>query len=64
MEGVTEPIKEAVVKLLLKAREAMLGIRNHMRQMGEAAGVPVVYCLFDLMLINVHVYAFLFLLKM
>ncbi|XVF13699.1 hypothetical protein REPUB_Repub08aG0230300 [Reevesia pubescens] len=41
MEGVTEPIEEAVVKVLLQAREAMLGIRNHMRQMGEAAGVPI-----------------------
>ncbi|XP_017973406.1 PREDICTED: phosphomevalonate kinase isoform X1 [Theobroma cacao] len=41
MEGVTEPIKEAVVKALLQARDAMLGIRNHMRQMGEAAGIPI-----------------------
>ncbi|XVE65356.1 hypothetical protein DITRI_Ditri07aG0174400 [Diplodiscus trichospermus] len=40
-EGVTESIKEAVVKALLEAREAMLGIRNHMRQMGEAAGIPI-----------------------
>lgn len=41
MEGVTEPIKEAIVKVLLMAREAMLRIRSHMRQMGEAAGIPV-----------------------
>lgn len=61
MEGVTEPIKEAVVKALLQARDAMLGIRNHMRQMGEAAGIPVGYCLFDLMLASFHlVILFLF----
>ncbi|XVF52059.1 hypothetical protein PTKIN_Ptkin04bG0234400 [Pterospermum kingtungense] len=41
MEGATEPIKEAIVKALLKARETMLGIRSHMRQMGESAGVPI-----------------------
>ncbi|MBA0744229.1 hypothetical protein Gogos_006864 [Gossypium gossypioides] len=41
MEGVTEPIKAEVVKVLLKAREVMLEIRNHMRTMGEAAGVPI-----------------------
>ncbi|KAL4384410.1 hypothetical protein GQ457_15G008070 [Hibiscus cannabinus] len=41
MEGVTEPIKEAVVKALLRAREAMLEIRNQMRTMGEAAGIPI-----------------------
>ncbi|XLR15173.1 hypothetical protein S83_043111 [Arachis hypogaea] len=32
--------KEAVIKALLGAKEAMLGIRYHMRLMGEAAGVP------------------------
>lgn len=41
MEQTTEPSQEAVVKALLGAREAMLGIRHHMRQMGEAAGIPV-----------------------
>ncbi|EEF42261.1 ATP binding protein, putative [Ricinus communis] len=41
IELVTEPSQEAVVKALLGARNAMLQIRNHMRQMGEAAGVPI-----------------------
>ncbi|KDP21278.1 hypothetical protein JCGZ_21749 [Jatropha curcas] len=36
----TEPRQEAVVKALLGARNVMLEIRNHMRKMGEAAGVP------------------------
>lgn len=35
------PNKEAVVKSLLGARDAMIVIRNLMRQMGKAAGVPV-----------------------
>lgn len=43
MEQATEPTQEAVVKSLLGARDAMLGIRYHMRLMGEAAGVPVGY---------------------
>lgn len=41
MEQATEPTQEAVVKSLLGARDAMLGIRYHMRLMGEAAGVPI-----------------------
>nr|AMB19700.1 phosphomevalonate kinase 1 [Taraxacum kok-saghyz] len=30
-----------IVKALLGARDAMLKIRSHMRQMGEAAGIPI-----------------------
>lgn len=30
-----------IVKALLGSRDAMLQIRYHMRQMGEAAGIPV-----------------------
>ncbi len=41
IEQATEPSREAVVKALLGSRNAMLQIRNYMRQMGEAAGVPV-----------------------
>ncbi|KAB1226370.1 putative phosphomevalonate kinase [Morella rubra] len=41
LEQASEPNQKAVVKALLGARDAMLGIRYHMRQMGEAAGVPV-----------------------
>jgi len=37
----TEPINEAIIKELLEAREAMLRIKILMRQMGEAASVPV-----------------------
>ena len=51
MEQASEPIQEAVVKSLLGARDDMLGIRYHMRQMGEAAGVPVGYSLFDTLLV-------------
>lgn len=40
-EQSTEPSQEAVVKALLGARSAMVEIRNLMRQMGEAAGVPI-----------------------
>ncbi|KAJ1379455.1 Ribosomal protein S5 domain 2-type fold [Sesbania bispinosa] len=40
IEQASEPNKEAVIKPLLAARDAMLGIRYHMRLMGEAAGVP------------------------
>lgn len=50
MEQASEPNQKAVVKALLGARDAMLGIRYHMRQMGEAAGVPVGSFLFDWML--------------
>lgn len=41
IEQATEPRREAVVKALLGARNVMLEVRNHMRQMGEAAGVPI-----------------------
>ncbi|XP_039069243.1 phosphomevalonate kinase, peroxisomal-like [Hibiscus syriacus] len=41
VEGVTEPIKEAVVKALLREREGMLEIQNRMRTMGEDAGIPI-----------------------
>ncbi|CAL9217032.1 unnamed protein product [Arabidopsis halleri] len=37
----TEPINEAIIKELLEAREAMLRIRILMRQIGEAASVPI-----------------------
>jgi len=37
----SEPNKEAVIKALLSAKDAMLRIRYHMRLMGESAGVPV-----------------------
>ncbi|KAL6176078.1 hypothetical protein ACLB2K_052714 [Fragaria x ananassa] len=41
IEQVSNPNHQAIVKALLGAREAMLGIRLHMHQMGEAAGVPI-----------------------
>ncbi|KAJ7943889.1 Phosphomevalonate kinase [Quillaja saponaria] len=41
IEQASEPSKEEVIKALLGARDAMLSIRYHMRQMGEAAGVPI-----------------------
>lgn len=41
IEQATEQIQGEVTKALLGARDAMLRIRYHMRQMGEAAGVPV-----------------------
>ncbi|XP_057760400.1 phosphomevalonate kinase, peroxisomal-like [Arachis stenosperma] len=41
IEQASEPNKEAVIKVLLGAKEAMLRIRYHMRLMGEAAGVPI-----------------------
>ncbi|CAK9173466.1 unnamed protein product [Ilex paraguariensis] len=40
-EQTDEPRKAEVVKGLLGARDAMLGIRRYMRQMGEAAGIPI-----------------------
>lgn len=40
-EQASDPNKEAVIKALLDAKEAMLGIRYLMRLMGEAAGVPI-----------------------
>ncbi|XP_057723656.1 uncharacterized protein LOC130939580 [Arachis stenosperma] len=41
IEQASEPNKEAVIKALLGAKEAMLGIRYHMHLMGEAAGIPI-----------------------
>ena len=41
MEQATQQCQEAIAKALLGARDAMLEIRRHMREMGEAAGVPV-----------------------
>eukprot|EP00262_Sarcandra_glabra_P007982 TRINITY_DN21150_c0_g1_i1.p1 TRINITY_DN21150_c0_g1~~TRINITY_DN21150_c0_g1_i1.p1 ORF type:complete len:514 (+),score=106.52 TRINITY_DN21150_c0_g1_i1:156-1697(+) len=41
MELVADSYQEAVVKLLLGARDAILEIRFHMQQMGKAAGVPI-----------------------
>ncbi|CAI0418724.1 unnamed protein product [Linum tenue] len=41
LEQAADPNEEAVAKALLGAREAMLEIRKYMRQMGEAAGVPI-----------------------
>ncbi|KAL5552263.1 hypothetical protein UlMin_002439 [Ulmus minor] len=41
MEQAAKPSQEAITKALLGARDTMLGIRYHMRQMGEAAGVPI-----------------------
>lgn len=40
-EQAAEQTQDAITKALLGARDAMLRIRYHMRQMGEAAGVPV-----------------------
>lgn len=41
MEQSVGPGDQAVVEALIGARNAMLEIRSHMRQMGEAAGVPI-----------------------
>lgn len=41
MEQATEPRQVEIVKALLESRGSMLEIRNHMRLMGEAAGIPV-----------------------
>ncbi|PON62949.1 Phosphomevalonate kinase, ERG [Trema orientale] len=41
MEHTTQQIQQVITKALLGARDAMLQIRDHMRQMGEAAGVPI-----------------------
>ncbi|KAK7282588.1 hypothetical protein RIF29_11495 [Crotalaria pallida] len=41
IEQASEPNKEAIIKALLGAKDAILGIRYHMRLMGEAAGVPI-----------------------
>ncbi|RAL40353.1 hypothetical protein DM860_006423 [Cuscuta australis] len=40
-EAVSGPYQAEVVKDLMGARDAMLGIRYHMRKMGEAAGIPI-----------------------
>lgn len=41
MEQATEPRQVEIVKALLESRGSMLEIRNHMRLMGEAAGIPI-----------------------
>ncbi|XP_062073462.1 phosphomevalonate kinase, peroxisomal isoform X6 [Humulus lupulus] len=41
MEQATQQSQEVIAKVLLGARVAMLGIRYHMRLMGEAAGIPI-----------------------
>ena len=41
MELITDQVQDAIMKSLIGARETFLQIRFHMRQMGEAAGVPV-----------------------
>lgn len=41
IERPTQQSQEAITKALVGARDAMLAIRYHMRQMGEAAGVPI-----------------------
>lgn len=59
----TEPINEAIIRELLGAREAMLRIRILMRQMGEAAGVPVSYCFILLHILIDHLRMINFVLK-
>ncbi|XP_071919554.1 phosphomevalonate kinase, peroxisomal-like isoform X3 [Coffea arabica] len=39
--GGEDESSQAVIEALLGARNSMLGIRNHMRKMGEAAGIPI-----------------------
>ncbi|MCD9645756.1 hypothetical protein HAX54_034941 [Datura stramonium] len=41
IERAKEPSQAEIVKELLGARDAMLGIRYYMRKMGEAAGIPI-----------------------
>ncbi|KAK9144225.1 hypothetical protein Sjap_004128 [Stephania japonica] len=41
MAQATDPVREAVVKALLGARDSFLNIRYHLRLMGNAAGVPI-----------------------
>ncbi|KAL1834734.1 hypothetical protein ACET3Z_004385 [Daucus carota] len=41
MEQASEPRQVEIVKALLESRSSMLEIRNHMRLMGEAAGIPI-----------------------
>ncbi|BBH09506.1 GHMP kinase family protein, partial [Prunus dulcis] len=41
IQQAAKPNQEAIIKALLGARDAMLRIRYHMHQMGEAAGVPI-----------------------
>ncbi|KAL2525275.1 GHMP kinase family protein [Abeliophyllum distichum] len=40
-ETANDPSQAEVVRALLGARDAMLGIRFNMRRMGEAAGIPI-----------------------
>lgn len=61
MEQATEPSQQAVVKALLGARDAMLEIRNRMRQMGEAAGIPVCSFFHFFFLLNFGKMTFMFL---
>ncbi|KAG0462020.1 hypothetical protein HPP92_020496 [Vanilla planifolia] len=41
MEQVVNKDEEAIVKALIKTRDAFIEIRSHMRHMGLAAGVPI-----------------------
>ncbi|XP_024997030.1 phosphomevalonate kinase, peroxisomal [Cynara cardunculus var. scolymus] len=41
MEQASEAISLEIVKALFGARDAILNIRCHMRQMGQAAGIPI-----------------------
>ncbi|XP_058103975.1 phosphomevalonate kinase, peroxisomal isoform X1 [Magnolia sinica] len=41
LEQAVDPYQEAVIKSLIGARDAMLEIRFHMQQMGQAAGIPI-----------------------
>lgn len=43
MELVTDQYQESVVKYLLGARHAFLEVRAYMKEMGNAAGVPVIF---------------------
>nr|KAJ0202411.1 hypothetical protein LSAT_V11C600326270 [Lactuca sativa] len=40
-EQASETISQEIVKTLFGARDAMLNIRFHMREMGKAAGIPI-----------------------
>ncbi|KAA8521194.1 hypothetical protein F0562_011871 [Nyssa sinensis] len=41
MDQASEPCQAEIIRALLGARDAMLRIRCQMRQMGEAAGIPI-----------------------
>ncbi|KAL6505407.1 hypothetical protein OROHE_022786 [Orobanche hederae] len=41
MEQATEPRQKEIVKALLESRGFMVEIRNHMRPMRDAAGIPL-----------------------